>query len=96
MTLSPEELAVVQALAEPIAFGQRDAFISAVTQAMMNASTRGPGAVHRIAAALQVTFIRTSVSITDADRHAVEALTRKKRLADCPPGVKDHGKVRWN
>lgn len=52
-SLSPEELSVVQALAEPIAFGQQATFVAVVTEAETKANARGPGAVHRIASALR-------------------------------------------
>ena len=64
MTLSPEELAVVQALAAPIAFDQRAAFIACVTEAKAQTRAQGPGAIHRLAAAVQLGFIRTSVTVT--------------------------------
>ena len=64
MALTLEELTVIRALAEPIAFGQRAAFIAAVVEAMARAGGRGPGAAHRIAGALQTTFVRQATPVT--------------------------------
>jgi hypothetical protein len=44
VTLTAEELAVVESLATPIAYEQRAAFMNAVAQAMAGAAARGPGA----------------------------------------------------
>lgn len=87
MTLTPEELAVLQALAAPVVFDQQPAFMNAVAEAMAAQKVRGPGAVHRVASALQMTFIRTSNHVTDEQRHAAEALTRGARHAATPAGV---------
>jgi hypothetical protein len=74
MMLSPEELAVVESLSMPIAYDQRAAFIAVVAEAMANQKVRGPGAVHRLAATIQLGFIRTSVQVSDQEKHAAQAL----------------------
>ena len=77
MMLSPEGVrAVVKSLSMPIAYDQRAAFIAVVAEAMANQKVRGPGAVHRIASAVQLTFVRTSTTVTNEQRHAAEALSR--------------------
>ena len=81
MMLSPEELAVVESLAVPLAYGQRENYINAVIEAKAQTGAIGPGAVHRLAKVIQQGFIRTSVQVSDADKHAAEALFRGKRLA---------------
>jgi hypothetical protein len=94
MTLSPEEQTVVQGLAAPIAFDQRAAFMNAVAEAMAAQKVRGPGAAHRIAATIQQGFIKTSVQVTVEERRVAEALSRGKRLAATPAGVKDQSRAR--
>ena len=92
MMLSPEELAVVESLSMPIAYDQRAAFIAVVAEAMANQKVRGPGAVHRIASAVQLTFVRTSTTVTNEQRHAAEALSRGTRHAATPAGIVYAGK----
>jgi hypothetical protein len=87
VTLTAEELAVVESLASPIAFDQRAAFVNTVAQALAGSSPRGPGAAHRLAAAVRLTFVKTSNSVPASERHAAEALGKGARHAATPAGV---------
>lgn len=50
LSLSDEELRQLLELAEPVAYGQRPAFLAAVAGELAACPHRGPGVTHRIAA----------------------------------------------
>jgi hypothetical protein len=57
LSLTDEELTLLQSLAEPIAFGRRDEFLTAVADELANCPQTGPGVTHRIAAEIQRRFV---------------------------------------
>ena len=76
LALSSEEMALLQPLAGPIAFNQRPAFLAAVSEALVGHPHRGPGTLHRIAAQLQIGFVRSSVRPTSEESVALRPFTR--------------------
>jgi len=57
MSLSDEELALLRSLAEPIAFGRRHEFLTAVAGELANCAEPGKGAVFRIARDVQRRYV---------------------------------------
>jgi hypothetical protein len=60
LSLSDEELHQLLELAEPVAYGQRPAFLAAVAGELAACPHRGPGVTHRIAAQIQRKFVLMS------------------------------------
>jgi hypothetical protein len=77
--LTAEEFAALEPLAAPIAFDQRPAFVAAVVEALSQLPHRGPGSLHRIAAQLQLGYVRTSNRISAEESRASWPLTRVAR-----------------
>ena len=57
MQLSPEVLDLLDQLAAPIAFNQREQFLRAVADALAGVPEPGPGVIHRVARGIQGRFI---------------------------------------
>jgi hypothetical protein len=94
LALTAEESALLQPLAAPIAFDQRPAFLAAVAEALAKHPHRGPGSLHRIAAELQLGFVRTSNRVTAAESRAVVGLSRNARH-QAPHANVRQGKAAW-
>jgi hypothetical protein len=82
-------------LAEPVAFDQRAAFVKALAEAMAKAGVRGPGAVRRLAAQVQLSLVRTSNRIGAEESHAASALTRGARHRGTPAGIRSKYRATW-
>jgi hypothetical protein len=77
-SLSDEELRQLLELAEPVAYGQRSAFLAAVAGELANAPHRGPGVTHRIAAQIQRKFVLSSQRVA-ADRETPQGARQAAR-----------------
>ena len=72
LALSDEEIDLLHRLAAPIAWGQRQQFMQAVTDALASCSQPGPGVVYRTARDLQRNFTlgaQKETAIAAAPRH---------------------------
>jgi hypothetical protein len=78
-SLSDEELRQLLELAEPVAYGQRSAFLAAVAGELANCPHRGPGATHRIARDVQRRFVLSSQRIAPARETSLAAALRPLR-----------------
>lgn len=66
IALSDEELDLLNRLAAPIAYGERDQFLQKVADALAHCPQSGPGVVHRTAREIQRGFTLQSQKETDA------------------------------
>jgi hypothetical protein len=64
LSLSDEEPSLLRSLAEPVAYGQRSAFLAEVAAELANCPHRGPGVTHRIAGQIQRKFVLTSQRVS--------------------------------
>jgi hypothetical protein len=94
IVLTTEEFALLQPLAATIAFDQRPTFLAAVAEALAEHPHRGPGSLYRIAAKLQLGFVRTSNRISAEESRASIGLSRSARHLPAHANVRQ-GKARW-
>ena len=94
IVFTAEEFALLQPLAATIAFDQRPTFLAAVAEALVGHPHRGPGSLYRIAAQLQLGFVRTSNRISAEESRAAIGLTRGTRHSPDHVNVRC-GKARW-
>ena len=66
LSLSDEELALLRALAEPVAYGQRRAFLQAVALELANYAQPGPGATYRVARDVHRRYVLTSQRVAES------------------------------
>jgi len=72
LSLTDEEIDVLNRLAAPIAWGQRQQFLQAVTNALVACPEPGPGVVYRAAREIQRSFTlgaQREAAIAAAPRH---------------------------
>ena len=72
LALSDEDIDVLPRLAAPIAWGQRQQFLQAVTDALASCPQPGPGVVYRTAREIQRSFTlgaQGETAIVAAPRH---------------------------
>jgi hypothetical protein len=60
LSLSDEELSLLRALAEPVAYGRRREFLQEVAAALTTCPQPGPGATYRVARDVQRRYVLTS------------------------------------
>jgi hypothetical protein len=74
LSLSDEELSLLRSLAEPVAYGQRRAFLQAVAAALEACPQPGPGATHRVARDVQRRYVLTSQRVAPERESAPQFL----------------------
>ena len=67
LSLSNEDLNLLLALAEPIAYRQRQEFLRAVAAELANREQTGPGVIFRTAAQVQKRFVLQAQRVAASD-----------------------------
>jgi hypothetical protein len=76
LELNDEELALLQMLAEPVAYGQRAQFLREVAAALETCQQTVPGVIHRVAAQIQREFVVTSQRVSERESAPTSAQAR--------------------
>jgi hypothetical protein len=74
LSLSDKELSLLRSLAEPLAYGQRRAFLQAVALELANCTQPGPGVTYRVARDVQRRYVLTSQRVAPERESAPQFL----------------------
>jgi hypothetical protein len=81
LSLSDEELSLLRSLAEPVANGQRRAFLQAVALELANWTQPGPGVTYRVARDVQRRYVLTSQRVPSERETSPSASAAGERQA---------------